>query len=104
MSRQRAWGVPLTCFTRKNTLPTDLNFILKDAEVNDRIVAAFKKESADCWFENGAKERFLGSKYNSEEWDQVFDVLDVWFDSGSTHAFVMRDREDGADDGRSEEL
>jgi len=99
MSRQRAWGVPLTCFTRKNTLPTDPNFILKDAEVNDRIVAAFKKESADCWFENGAKERFLGSKYNSEEWDQVFDVLDVWFDSGSTHAFVMRDREDGADDG-----
>ncbi|MDB4190417.1 MAG: isoleucine--tRNA ligase [Amylibacter sp.] len=99
MSRQRAWGVPLTCFTRKNALPTDPNFILQDQAVNDRIVAAFKLESADCWFEKGAKERFLGSDYNPEEWDQVYDVLDVWFDSGSTHAFVMRDRDDGADNG-----
>lgn len=45
------------------------------------------------------KERFLGEDYNPDEWDQVYDVLDVWFDSGSTHAFVMRDRADGADDG-----
>ena len=99
MSRQRAWGVPLTCFTKKDALPTDPSFILKDAKVNARIVAAFENESADCWFEDGAKERFLGAEYNAEEWDQVFDVLDVWFDSGSTHAFVMRDRDDGADDG-----
>ena len=99
MSRQRAWGVPLTCFTRKGALPTDEGFILQDADVNARIVAAFEEESADCWFEEGAKERFLGNQYNADEWDQVFDVLDVWFDSGSTHAFVMRDRADGADDG-----
>ena len=92
-------GVPLTCFTRKGALPTDEGFILQDAEVNARIVAAFEEESADCWFEDGAKERFLGNGYNADEWDQVYDVLDVWFDSGSTHAFVMRDREDGADDG-----
>jgi isoleucyl-tRNA synthetase len=48
---------------------------------------------------DGAKERFLGADYNADEWDQVYDVLDVWFDSGSTHAFVMRDREDGAENG-----
>ena len=99
MSRQRAWGVPLTCFTRKGALPTDPEFILRDAAVNARIVAAFEDESADCWFVDGAKERFLGNEYNAEEWDQVYDVLDVWFDSGSTHAFVLRDRADGADDG-----
>ena len=99
MSRQRAWGVPLTCFTRKDALPTDENFILRDAAVNARIVAAFEEESADCWFAEGAKERFLGNEYNVDEWEMVFDVLDVWFDSGSTHAFVLRDREDGAKDG-----
>jgi len=99
MSRQRAWGVPLTCFTRKGALPTDPDFILRDAAVNARIVTAFEEESADCWFAEGAKERFLGNEYNADEWDQVYDVLDVWFDSGSTHAFVMRDREDGAADG-----
>jgi isoleucyl-tRNA synthetase len=99
MSRQRAWGVPLSCFTRKDALPTDEGFILQDAAVNARIVTAFEEESADCWFAEGAKERFLGSDYNPDEWDQVFDVLDVWFDSGSTHAFVLRDREDGSEDG-----
>ncbi len=99
MSRQRAWGVPLTCFTRKGSLPTDDDFILRDAGVNARIVEAFETESADCWFADGAKERFLGGDYNADDWDQVYDVLDVWFDSGSTHAFVMRDREDGPEDG-----
>jgi len=99
LSRQRAWGVPLTCFTKKDTLPTDPDFILRDDAVNARIVAAFEVESADCWFEDGAKERFLGSDYNADDWDQVYDVLDVWFDSGSTHAFVLRDRSDGPEDG-----
>ncbi len=99
MSRQRAWGVPLTCFTKKGALPTDEDYILRDDAVNARIVEAFETESADCWFEEGSKERFLGNDYNPDDWDQVYDVLDVWFDSGSTHAFVMRDREDGAEDG-----
>ena len=99
MSRQRAWGVPLSCFTRKGALPTDPDFILRDTNVNARIVVAFEAESADCWFMDGAKERFLGADYNADEWDQVYDVLDVWFDSGSTHAFVLREREDGATDG-----
>jgi isoleucyl-tRNA synthetase len=99
LSRQRAWGVPLTCFTKKGALPTDPDYILRDDAVNKRIVNAFNAESADCWFEDGAKERFLGNDYEADEWDQVYDVLDVWFDSGSTHAFVIRDRADGAADG-----
>lgn len=99
LSRQRAWGVPLTCFTKKGAQPTDPDYLLRDEAVNARILAAFEAEGADAWYVEGAKERFLGNDYNVDDWDQVFDVLDVWFDSGSTHAFVLRDREDGSDDG-----
>lgn len=99
LSRQRAWGVPLTCFVKKGLLPTDAGFILRDEAVNARIVAAFEAEGADAWYADGAKERFLGDDYSADDWEQVFDVLDVWFDSGSTHAFVLRDREDGSPDG-----
>ena len=99
LSRQRAWGVPLTCFTRVGVLPTDDGFLLRNEEVNARIVAAFEVEGADAWYEEGAKERFLGGIVNPDDYDQVFDILDVWFDSGSTHAFVLRDREDGSEDG-----
>jgi isoleucyl-tRNA synthetase len=99
LSRQRAWGVPLTCFVKKGLLPTDAGFLLRDDAVNARVVAAFEAEGADAWYMDGAKERFLGDDYNADEWEQVFDVLDVWFDSGSTHAFVLRDREDGTEDG-----
>ena len=99
LSRQRAWGVPLTCFTKKGALPTDEDFLLRDPAVNARIAEAFETEGADAWYQEGAKARFLGNEYDPEEWEQVFDILDVWFDSGSTHAFVLRDREDGAEDG-----
>jgi isoleucyl-tRNA synthetase len=99
LSRQRAWGVPLTCFTKKGTLPTDADFLLRNADVNARITAAFEAEGADCWYVGGAKERFLGGIVDPEDYNQVFDILDVWFDSGSTHAFVLRDREDGSEDG-----
>ncbi|MCJ7874943.1 isoleucine--tRNA ligase [Phaeobacter sp. J2-8] len=99
LSRQRAWGVPLTCFTRKGALPTDDDYLLRDEAVNARILEAFEAEGADAWYKDGAKERFLGDAYNADDWDQVFDILDVWFDSGSTHAFVLRDREDGTEDG-----
>ena len=99
LSRQRAWGVPLTCFTRKGALPTDPDFLLRDEAVNARINDAFEAEGADAWYRPGAKERFLGNDHDPAEWDQVFDILDVWFDSGSTHAFVLRDRADGSSDG-----
>ena len=95
LSRQRAWGVPLTCFTRKGAKPTDEGYILQDEAVNKRIAEAFRTEGADAWFAEGAKERFLGNLYDPDEWDIVTDILDVWFDSGSTHAFTLRDREDG---------
>jgi isoleucyl-tRNA synthetase len=99
LSRQRAWGVPLTCFVKKGALPTDPDFLLRNAEVNARIVAAFEAESADVWFVQGFKERVLEGIVNPSDYVKVDDVLDVWFDSGSTHAFVLRDREDGSADG-----
>ncbi len=99
LSRQRAWGVPLTCFTKKGALPTDPDFLLRDEEVNQRITEAFEAEGADAWYEDGAKERFLAGIVNPDEYDQVMDILDVWFDSGSTHAFTLRDRADGTEDG-----
>jgi isoleucyl-tRNA synthetase len=99
LSRQRAWGVPLTAFTKKGALPTDPDFLLRDAAVNARILAAFEQEGADAWYKPGAKARFLAPEHDPEDWEQVFDILDVWFDSGSTHAFVLRDRADGTEDG-----
>ena len=99
LSRQRAWGVPLTCFVRKGARPDDADFLLRDPRVNARIVAAFEAEGADCWYAPGAKARFLGNDHDPENYEQVTDILDVWFDSGSTHAFVLRDRPDGAKDG-----
>jgi isoleucyl-tRNA synthetase len=99
LSRQRAWGVPLTCFTRHGAKPDDPGFLLRDEAVNARILAAFEEEGADAWYAEGAKARFLGDDHDPEEWDMVTDILDVWFDSGSTHAFVLRDRPDGTEDG-----
>ncbi|NEX47871.1 isoleucine--tRNA ligase [Pseudotabrizicola algicola] len=99
LSRQRAWGVPLTCFVKKGTRPDAPDFLLRNAEVNARITAAFEAEGADVWYVEGFKERVLAGIVDPADYDQVFDVLDVWFDSGSTHAFVLRDREDGTADG-----
>ncbi len=97
MSRQRAWGVPLTCFIRDaGNGQVD---ILRDTVVNDRISAAFRESGADAWYEDGAKARFLDGLHDPADWEKVDDILDVWFDSGSTHAFVLRDRADGTPDG-----
>ncbi len=99
LSRQRAWGVPLTCFTKVGAKPTDPDFLLRNAEVNARIKAAFEADSADVWFVDGFKEKMLQGIVPPADYNKVDDVLDVWFDSGSTHAFVLRDREDGSTDG-----
>ena len=88
LSRQRAWGVPLSIFVRK-----DGHEILFDDAVNARIADAYEREGADAWFAEGAKERFLGAKHNAEAYDKVDDLVEVWFDSGSTHAFVLEDPE-----------
>ena len=99
LSRQRAWGVPLTAFTKRGAKPDDPEFLLRDEAVNARILEAFEEEGADAWYAEGAKARFLGPDHDPEDWEQVTDILDVWFDSGSTHAFVLRDRVDGSEDG-----
>ncbi|TPL51975.1 isoleucine--tRNA ligase [Mesorhizobium sp. B2-4-4] len=87
LSRQRAWGVPIAVFA-----DADGN-VLQDEAVNQRIMDAFEKEGADAWFAAGAKDRFLGN-YDASRWKQVTDILDVWFDSGSTHVFTLEDRPD----------
>jgi isoleucyl-tRNA synthetase len=88
ISRQRAWGVPITVFIQEK--PDGSVEILDDPEVNVRIVEAFEAEGADAWYKPGARERFLGKRGN-EGWQKVDDILDVWFDSGSTHGFVLED-------------
>ncbi|MFC3570978.1 isoleucine--tRNA ligase [Paracoccus simplex] len=99
LSRQRAWGVPLTCFVKKGARPSDPDFLLRDQRVNDRIIAAFERDGADVWYRPGFAAEVLAGVADPADYEQVMDVLDVWFDSGSTHAFVLRDRADGAPDG-----
>ncbi|MGR3616703.1 MAG: isoleucine--tRNA ligase [Paracoccaceae bacterium] len=99
LSRQRAWGVPLTCFTKKGALPTDADYLLRNDDLNARIKAAFEQDGADVWYTEGFKAKMLAGIADPDGYEQVFDVLDVWFDSGSTHAFVLRDRPDGTKDG-----
>ena len=86
ISRQRAWGVPITVFVNKETGET-----LLDERVNARIVEAFKKEGADAWFADKDGARFLKPDYDPLKFEKVNDILDVWFDSGSTHAFTLED-------------
>ena len=89
ISRQRAWGVPIAVFIMEK--PDGSVDILQDPEVEVRIVEAFEAEGADAWYAAGARERFLGPKLSNDGWQKVDDILDVWFDSGSTHAFVLED-------------
>jgi isoleucyl-tRNA synthetase len=88
ISRQRAWGVPIAVFVKEQA--DGSVEILQDPEVELRIVEAFEKEGADAWYKAGARERFLG-KLANDSWKKIDDILDVWFDSGSTHAFVLED-------------
>jgi isoleucyl-tRNA synthetase len=97
VSRQRAWGVPITVFRNTETeevLPGNGTHGAKSAELSERIEKAFAEKGADVWFEAGAKEHFLKGIIPDAEmahWEQIKDVLDVWFDSGSTHAFTLED-------------
>jgi len=88
ISRQRHWGVPITVFVNKKT-----GDVLRDQAVIDRIAEAVTLEGADAWL-TSPPERFLGNGYKAEEWTQVSDIIEVWFDSGSTHAFVLEQRPD----------
>jgi isoleucyl-tRNA synthetase len=86
ISRQRTWGVPITVFVEKRTGEP-----LRDPDVVARIVEVFESEGADAWYSSPAS-RFLGNDYNPDDYEQVMDIVDVWFESGSTHAFVLEKR------------
>jgi isoleucyl-tRNA synthetase len=86
ISRQRAWGVPITVFVEKRSGEP-----LRDPAVVARITDAFETEGADAWYSSPAS-RFLGNDYNPDDYEQVMDIVDVWFESGSTHAFVLEKR------------
>ena len=86
LSRQRVWGVPITVFvSREDGTP------LRDAQVVERIAAIVEAEGADAWFTSD-KERFLAPEYDADAYDKVTDILDVWFESGTTHSFVLEKR------------
>jgi len=83
LSRQRAWGVPITLFVDRKT-----GQYLNDPVVNDRIVAAVREGGVDAWSDARAQE-YLGDAYDAANYERIVDILDVWFDSGCTHAFVL---------------
>ena len=87
ISRQRAWGVPIAVFVDRRTGEP-----LRDPEVVERIVAAFAAEGADAWYQPSPPARFLGHERDPADYEQVMDIVDVWFESGSTHAFVLEAR------------
>lgn len=88
LSRQRAWGTPMTLFLHKQT-----GEVLRDPQVHQRIVEAIRQEGGDAWISSPSS-RFLGEAYNPNDYEKVTDILDVWFDSGCTHEFVLRERSD----------
>jgi isoleucyl-tRNA synthetase len=88
VSRQRVWGVPLPIFINKKTKEP-----LRDKNVIDRIADIYEKEGSDCWFDSDPS-KFLGKDYNPEDYEKLKDIVEVWFDSGSTHSFVLEKRED----------
>ena len=88
ISRQRAWGVPITVFVH-----TETGEILRDEAVDARILDAIAEKGADIWFDAPAAD-FLGAAYDADQYEKIEDILDVWFDSGSTHAFVLEGRDD----------
>ena len=88
VSRQRVWGVPLPIFVNKKN-----NEILVDEDVFENIARIYEKEGSDCWFSDDPQ-KFLGSKYKADDYDKLSDIVEVWFDSGSTHSFVLEKRED----------
>jgi len=88
VSRQRVWGVPLPIFINKKNKE-----ILVDDEIFETIAKIYEKEGSDCWFSDDAQ-KFLGKKYKSEDYEKLTDIVEVWFDSGSTHSFVLEKRED----------
>jgi len=88
VSRQRLWGVPLPLFVSKKTKEP-----LKDPEVIERIAKIYEKEGSDCWFTDDPQ-KFLGQNYKKEDYIKTNDIVEVWFDSGASHSYVLEKRKD----------
>ena len=88
VSRQRVWGVPLPIFVSKKN-----GNVLVDEEIIENIAKIYEKEGSDCWFSD-EPQRFLGEKYKASDYEKLSDIVEVWFDSGSTHSFVLEKRDD----------
>ena len=88
MFHDKEFGVPLPIFVKK-----DNNKVLIDNEVFENIAKIYEKEGSDCWFSDNPQ-RFLGEKYDAKDYNKLSDIVEVWFDSGSTHSFVLEKRED----------
>ena len=93
ISRQRNWGVPITIFVNKDGQPHTAALEADQAEqLNDAIKAAIAKGGVEAWFDTPAEDFLSPLGLPASEWEKVTDVLDVWFDSGTTHAFALRER------------
>ncbi len=88
ISRQRIWGVPLPLFISKKTKEP-----LRDQAVIDNIANIYEEEGSDCWFTDDPQ-RFLGKRYKKDDYIKTSDIVEVWFDSGSTHSYVLEKRKD----------
>ncbi len=88
VSRQRVWGVPLPIFINKKTKEP-----LKDKKIIERIASIYEKQGSDCWFTDDIS-KFLGDDYDAKDFEKLNDIVEVWFDSGSTHSFVLEKRKD----------
>jgi isoleucyl-tRNA synthetase len=88
VSRQRVWGVPLPIFVKKKS-----GEVLIDDDVFENIAKIFEKEGSDCWFSDDPQ-KFLGKKYKSDNYEKSKDIVEVWFDSGTTHSYVLEKRAD----------
>jgi len=88
VSRQRLWGVPLPLFVSKKTKKP-----LRDPDVIENIAKIYENEGSDCWFTDDAQ-KFLGKKYKKEDYIKTTDIVEVWFDSGASHSYVLEKRKD----------
>ena len=88
VSRQRVWGVPLPIFVSKKN-----GNVLVDEDIIENIAKIYEKEGSDWWFSD-EPQRFLGEKYKASDYEKLSDIVEVWFDSGSTHSFVLEKRDD----------
>lgn len=87
ISRQRSWGIPLAFFVNKVTREP-----LIDDEVFTRTIEIIKERGTNAWYEDNNEAELLGTKYNPSDYEKVFDIIDVWIESGSVFSYVTKKR------------